>query len=282
MNRSPRSASMASAVERADRVDHDDPRPAGPGRLDGGPQMAVGEAGVGAPQQDELGVFEFERVHAAPRSVRHPHPGADGGTADVAIDERRSHVPEEAATEAHQRQETLVAGVGEREHRLGSVGGDHAVQAFRRSRRAPRPTRSRSNSPEPFRPTRRSGVRIRSGLYTRSRKRLTFGHSSPAENGWAALPRSFTATVAGPSPSTVAVQPHESGQSWWQVPLIVRVRRPADRHPAMIARTCGQADANPACSGSASTSSKVNHPTASVSKLMESPNGSSTSTTTVV
>ena len=37
-----------------------------------------------------------------------------------------------------------------------------------------------SNRPSPFAPTRRSGVVMRSGLYTRSRKRFTFGHSSPA------------------------------------------------------------------------------------------------------
>ena len=37
-----------------------------------------------------------------------------------------------------------------------------------------------SNEPDPFGPVRRSGCSKRSGLYTRSRKRLTFGHSSPA------------------------------------------------------------------------------------------------------
>jgi hypothetical protein len=73
---------------------------------------------------------------------------------------------------------------------------------------------TRSNAPEPFGPTRRIGCRIRSGEYTRSRKRFTFGHSSPAEYGWSGLPRSFTATGDGPAASsTVTVQPQESGQS---------------------------------------------------------------------
>ena len=49
-----------------------------------------------------------------------------------------------------------------------------------------------------------------------------------------------------------------------------------------ISRRCGQAAANPAWSGRRSTSSSVNQPTASVSKLIEEPNRSSTSTTMVV
>ena len=44
----------------ADRVDHDDLGPVGPGLLDDRPQVPVGEPGVGAPQQDQL------RVRAAP------------------------------------------------------------------------------------------------------------------------------------------------------------------------------------------------------------------------
>ena len=64
----------------------------------------------------------------------------------------------------------------------------------------------RSKSPDPLGPTRRNGWSRRSGLYTRSRNRLTFGQSSPAEYGWASLPRIWTATgPAGPPDPATAV-----------------------------------------------------------------------------
>ena len=68
----------------------------------------------------------------------------------------------------------------------------------------------RSKRPSPLAPTRRSGWSTRSGLYTRSRKRFTFGHSSPRENGCSGSPDMSTARPS----STVTTQPHESGQSW--------------------------------------------------------------------
>ena len=71
-----------------------------------------------------------------------------------------------------------------------------------------------SNSPLPFGPVRRSGWRMRSGLYTRSRKRLTLGHNSPLLYGCAGSPRNLTATGWAALSSTVTVHPHESGQSW--------------------------------------------------------------------
>ena len=40
-----------------------------------------------------------------------------------------AHVVEEAAVETHHRQQALVAGVAERQHRLGAVGVDHVAEA---------------------------------------------------------------------------------------------------------------------------------------------------------
>ena len=80
-----------------------------------------------------------------------------------------------------------------------------------------------SKRPSPLAPMRRSGRRIRSGLYTRSRKRFTFGHSSPLLNGCSGLPRNCTACAVAPVPSTVTCHPQLSGQSWWQVPWTMRV-----------------------------------------------------------
>ncbi len=120
--------------ERADRVDHHDARAVGASLLDRRPEMPVGELGVGAPQQEQLGVFEFERIHRPAAAVGHPQPGADRRPADVALDPRGAHVPEEPAAETHHRQQALVAGVGERQHRFGAMGVDHRRAGGRRSR----------------------------------------------------------------------------------------------------------------------------------------------------
>ena len=53
--------------DRAQRVDDHDPGAVGPGRLDGRPQVAVGEPGVRAPQDDQAGVAQLERRRACAR-----------------------------------------------------------------------------------------------------------------------------------------------------------------------------------------------------------------------
>ena len=108
--------------ERADRVDHDDLGAVGPGRLDRRPQVAVGEPGVRAPQDDQLAVAQLERVEARGRcrsSSRTPAPtvGPQIGPDEPA----GAEVVEEALVEAHHRQQALVAGVAERQDRLGAV-----------------------------------------------------------------------------------------------------------------------------------------------------------------
>ena len=115
----------------ADRVDHDDLGAVGAGLLDGRPQVTVGELGVRRPQDDQLGVADLERIHAERRAVGHRHAGADGRPADRAHETARTEVVEEPAADALHGEEALVAGVAERQDRLGAVGVDHVVQARR-------------------------------------------------------------------------------------------------------------------------------------------------------
>ena len=109
-------------------------------RLDGRPEVAVGEAGVRPPQQDQPAVAQLERVEAEAAAVGHAHAVADRRAADRPVEEAGAEVVEEAAVEAGDRQQALVAGVAERQHRLGAVAVDDVVQAARRSRRGRRPT----------------------------------------------------------------------------------------------------------------------------------------------
>ena len=125
--------------DRADRVDHDDLGAVRPGRLDGRPQVAVGQPGVRAPQQDQPAVAQLEGVEAEAAAVRHAHPVADRRAAHRPQQPAGAEVVEEPAVEAHHRQQALVAGVAERQDRLGAVVGDGVVQARRRSRPARRP-----------------------------------------------------------------------------------------------------------------------------------------------
>ena len=75
-------SSADSAVDRADRVDHDEPCTVGACLLDHRPQVTVGEAGVRAPEDDQLRVAQLLRSEPLRRAVRHLHAGADGRPAD--------------------------------------------------------------------------------------------------------------------------------------------------------------------------------------------------------
>ncbi len=114
--------------DRADRIDDDDLGAVGPGGLDRRPQVAVGQAGVRAPQQDQPAVAQLERVEAEPVAVRHAHPVAHRRAADRPQQPARPEVVEEPAVETHHRQQALVAGVAERHDRLGTMAGDHVVE----------------------------------------------------------------------------------------------------------------------------------------------------------
>ena len=112
----------------ADRIDDDEACASFASQLDGGPQVAVRQPGVRAPQQDQLRVFEFQRVHAAAGAVRHAQACADRGSTDGPKELRGPHVREEPGVDPHHGEEPLVAGVGEGEHGLGAVLGDRRVQ----------------------------------------------------------------------------------------------------------------------------------------------------------
>ncbi len=86
--------------DRADRVDDHDLRAVRPGRLDGGPEVAVGEAGVRCPQDHEPGVTQVARVGAPPRAVGLREAGTCGEPADRARRTRRTEAGEERSVEA--------------------------------------------------------------------------------------------------------------------------------------------------------------------------------------
>jgi hypothetical protein len=75
-------------------------------------------------------MLEFQGIHAPSRPVRHAHPVSDRRPADRPLELRRTHVGEEPRVDAHHRQQALVAGVGERQDRFGSVGVDHRMQSL--------------------------------------------------------------------------------------------------------------------------------------------------------
>ena len=194
--------------DRADRVDDHDPRPVAPGRLDHRPQVTVGQPRVRAPQQDQLRVAQLGRVEALGGAVGRPRAGGGDVAADRPQQPARAQPVPEPLGEEH-RQHALVAGVAVRQHRLGTVLGDERVEAPGDlvERLVPRdagelagPLRARCGA---------AGGGSGPGECTRSRKRLTFGHSSPCENGCSGLPRSCTATPS----RTVTCQPQLSGQS---------------------------------------------------------------------
>ena len=69
---------------RADRVDHDQLGARGSRGLDGRPEVAVRQPGVGAPQQDQPAVTQLQRVETEAAAVGHPHAVPDRGSADRA------------------------------------------------------------------------------------------------------------------------------------------------------------------------------------------------------
>ena len=109
--------------DRADRVDHDDLRAPSAGLLDGRPEVAVGEPGVGAPQDDEL-------ASGASRAGRGPWPVplvivTPAPTVGPQIARVTRVAPRWCQNRSPNpsRQQALVAGVAVRHDRLGAVLG---------------------------------------------------------------------------------------------------------------------------------------------------------------
>ena len=78
-----------------------------------------------------------------------------------------------------------------------------------------------SNSPEPFGPTRRSGVVSRPSPWMRRVMRRTLRQIQPSVSGLAASPSGTASIFVIVSPSTVTDSEHPSGQSSGQA--VVRV-----------------------------------------------------------
>ena len=177
---------------RAQGVDADDACAGRLRLLDDRPQVPVGDERVRPPQHDDAAVAEV--VGARPTARRPLSPAAAAVAAQLAA--RGGSHP--GARRAGPTATATARSPGcRRSRRAGSPR--------RRARRSGLPMRSAmsgervvprtgSKSPRPSGRCASAACSSRSGWYTRSRKRLTFGHSSPRVNGWSALPRSRSAT----------------------------------------------------------------------------------------
>ena len=112
--------SAASAVMVPDRVDHDHVRPGGPGLVDEGPQVPVGQLGVG-PRSGPGGRSgrRWGRRRGVPLVAATPPPR--GRATERTGQPRRAETGEEAAVERH-LQQTLGAGVPPGQDGLAAVG----------------------------------------------------------------------------------------------------------------------------------------------------------------
>ena len=71
---------------------------------------------------------QLHRVETEAAAVGHPHAVPDRGAADRPHQTAGPEMVEEAPVEPHDRQQALVAGIAERQDRLGTVLGDDRVE----------------------------------------------------------------------------------------------------------------------------------------------------------
>ena len=64
-------------------INHDEACPGCTCFFNRGPQVAVGETGVGSPQHDETRVLDFHRVETLAIAIGHRQSGTDGGATDI-------------------------------------------------------------------------------------------------------------------------------------------------------------------------------------------------------
>ena len=113
---------------RADWVEHDHCRAVGSGFLDGRPQVAIGQLGVGSPQDDQLRMADLQGIEALRRTKRHLHAGADRRPADRPLHPRRAQSVPEPLRESH-RQQALIARIAVRHDGLCAVAIDDLVES---------------------------------------------------------------------------------------------------------------------------------------------------------
>ena len=117
------------------------------------PEVRVRRQRVRSPEQHEIALRNAFGVGADVGADRHPHAHRAGHRADRAVEHRRADGVEEPPVHRRALDHAHRARVRVRQNRLRPVGRRaDRVQPRRRSRRAPRPTRSRSNCPAPFGP----------------------------------------------------------------------------------------------------------------------------------
>ena len=171
---------------RAQRVDADHPAARGAGLLEDRPEVPVGDEGVRAPQQDHAGVPQVLRVHATARPLGGDEPRVGRVPAQPARDGADAEHVEQPLRHRAALQDPLVARVAVGEEGGGAVLVDDRAPPRPRCSSSASSQLTRSKVAEPFGPVRTSGCRRRSGWWTRSRNRLTLGHSSPRVKGWSA------------------------------------------------------------------------------------------------
>ena len=111
----------------------------------------------------------------------------------------------------------LMRAVGVAEQRQRPGLGDDPLASARRSRRAPRPSRSARICPRPWARCGAAASAMRSGECTSSASRLTLAQANPAVNGCSGSPRMRSTRPS----STSASSEHMSGQSCAQTTRIV-------------------------------------------------------------
>ncbi len=113
----------------AQRIDGDHLGPVGPRFFDEWPQVAVGQLGVGPPEQDESGVAEVCRVGGQGTAIRRGSPGAGGGAAEGSGLSRRPDARKEAAVEGAHLNQPLGTGVPPGKDGFTAPPVDDLVQA---------------------------------------------------------------------------------------------------------------------------------------------------------
>ncbi len=109
---------------RADRVDADDLGAVGLGLLDEGPEVAVGEQRVVAPEDDHLGVADVFRIDAQVGALRGAETEAGDGAAQAADDGGGAEAVEEPLRHRRHLDHALRAGVAEGQDGVAPVAVD--------------------------------------------------------------------------------------------------------------------------------------------------------------
>ena len=203
--------------DRADRVDHDELGAVGAGGLDRRPQVAVGEPGVGAPQQDQPAVAQLERVERRGRcrwssARRAPTVGPQIARTSRLAPRWWKKRPSRPMIDSRLWLPASLNG------RTASAPCSAITACSRAAISASASSHEIcSNSPAPFGPD--AAQRVEDPV--RAVHAVEEAVDLRAQLALAERVVGAAAELHGHARrSTVTSHPHESGQSWWQVPWI--------------------------------------------------------------